>query len=412
MGASTRLSTREITVEPGSRQSCEIQVRNTGQIVDQFVIDIVGDARGWTVAEPDVLNIYPGEEATAQVTFEPPRTPSTRAGDVPFAIRVISREDSQGSAVEEGVVAVGAFADLVVEIAPRTSRGRRRGRHQLSVENRGNLPLPLDALGADADQHLRFRFSPESFTVEPGTATFVRLRARPVKLFWRGPNKTLPFQAFVTGAVSPPKSVDATMLQEQLLPRWLLPAIALLIAGIAALLGLWFTVVRPAVKSAATDQVTKQTQASTKTAQAAKRAANQAQANSQKALTASGANGGANASGAAGSPSSSPTGGRIQLNVAPGKSGEQSLGGIPKAKTFQLTDVILENPNGDLGTIFLKRGSGILFELNLADFRDLDYHFVSPITVPKGVPLTYSVTCANTTKQACTPAVYLGGYLQ
>jgi hypothetical protein len=427
MGASTRLSSGQLTVEPGGRQACDIQVRNTGAVVDQFIIDVVGDARGWTVVEPATLNVYPGEEATARVEFHPPRSSSVRAGDVPFAVRVVSTEDAEGSGVEEGIVAVGGFIDVAVAISPRTSRGRRRARHELTVENRGNIAVPLDIAAADVDQQLRFSVAPTSFTADAGTATFVKVRPRPVKRFWKGPNKTLPFQTFVTGQQIKPVTADAAMLQEQLLPRWLLPAVALLMAGCAVLVGLWFLVLKPAVKSTATDEATKQTKASTQTANHAQQAAQQAQANSQRALTASGATGGkgaghgaggaggaggANGTASTGSPSTTPTGGRIQLTVKPGSSGSQSLAGVPKNKAFELTDVILENPNGDLGSVFLKRGKGVLFDLNLADFRDLDYHFVSPITVPKGTPLIFSADCANTTKRQCTPAVYLGGYLQ
>lgn len=426
MGASTRLSSREVIVEPGGRQACDIQVRNTGTVVDQFVIDVVGEARGWTVVEPAVLNVFPGEEATARVEFQPPRTPSVRAGDVPFAVRVVSTEDTEGSAVEEGVVSIGGYLAISASMSPRTSRGRRRSRHDLLVENRGNMAVPLDVAAADVDQQLLFRVRPTSFTADPGTATFVTVRPHPVKRFWKGPNRTLPFQAFVTGQEVKPVTADAAMIQEQLLPKWLLTAVALAVAAAALLVGLWFAVLKPAVKSTATNEVAKQTKANTQTANKAQQAAQQAQANSQKALAASGAGGGkgagkgtgaggaggggAGASG--GSPSTTPTGGRIQLNIQPGKNGGQALAGIPKNKTFQLTDVILENPNGDLGSVFIKRGSGVLFQLNLADFRDLDYHFVSPITVPKGTPLVFTADCANTAKRACTPAVYLGGYLQ
>lgn len=421
MGASTRLSDRQLTVEPGGRQSCTIQVRNTGAVVDQFVLNVVGDARGWTVVEPPTLNVYPGEEATARIEFQPPRTSTVSAGDVPFAVRVVSTEDAEGSVVEEGVVSVGSFLDVSAALSPRTSRGRRRARHDLTIENRGNSAVPLDVAAADADQQLRFRVSPTSFTAAAGTATFIKVRPHPVKTFWKGTNKTLPFQTFVTGQEIKPVTSDAAMIQEQLLPRWLLMALALALAGVAILAGLWLLVLKPAVKSTATDEVQKRTNATTQTAKKAQQTAQQAQANSQRALTASGATGaggkgagsGAGGSGSGtGSPSTTSTGGRIQLTVQPGKTGSQSLAGVPKNKAFELTDVILENPNGDLGSIFLNRGSGTLFELNLADFRDLDYHFVSPITVPKGVPLTFSTDCANTAKRPCTPAVYLGGYLQ
>jgi hypothetical protein len=81
---------------------------------------------------------------------------------------------------------------------------------------------------------------------------------------------------------------------------------------------------------------------------------------------------------------------------------------VPAAKILQLTDVVLENPNGDLGTLAIQRNGVPLLSLNLANFRDLDYHFVAPISFSPGAQLQIAVaSCPN----ACTPSVYFSGYL-
>ena len=109
MGASVTLVTPAVAVEPGQVVSIEVRVRNTGSVVDEFALDVLGDAAGWAAVEPPTLSLFPGAEGTAQAVFRPPRAASTPAGAVPFGLRARSREDAAGSAVEEGTVEVGSF---------------------------------------------------------------------------------------------------------------------------------------------------------------------------------------------------------------------------------------------------------------------------------------------------------------
>jgi hypothetical protein len=49
-----------------------------------------------------------------------------------------------------------------------------------------------------------------------------------------------------------------------------------------------------------------------------------------------------------------------------------------------------------------------LLQLSMSNFRDLDYHFVSPIVFHSGSQLQL-ITAGCTT--ACSPGVYYSGYL-
>jgi hypothetical protein len=51
--------------------------------------------------------------------------------------------------------------------------------------------------------------------------------------------------------------------------------------------------------------------------------------------------------------------------------------------------------------------------VRLENFRDLDYHFVSPLVVAGGQILTLKVECQNEPPAApdsCTPALYYSGF--
>ena len=98
MGASVTLVTPAVAVEPGQSVIVAIKVRNTGTVVDEFGLDVLGDAAGWATVSPASLNLFPGAEGDAQAVFAPPRAASTPSGLVPFGLRARSREDPAGSA--------------------------------------------------------------------------------------------------------------------------------------------------------------------------------------------------------------------------------------------------------------------------------------------------------------------------
>src|SRR6266536_2390940 len=118
MGATATLSEAGLVAEPGQETTCSVTIRNAGQVVDQFAIDVVGDASGWATAEPATVNLMPGETGTVTVRFAPPRSSDVPAGLIPFGVRVFSSEDPAGSVVEEGTVQLGAFTEVTAEIVP------------------------------------------------------------------------------------------------------------------------------------------------------------------------------------------------------------------------------------------------------------------------------------------------------
>ena len=255
MGASVTLVTPALAVEPGQEATGEVRVRNTGSVVDEFTLDVLGDAAGWAAADPAVISLFPGAEGTAKLVFRPPRAASTPAGVVPYGLRARSREDPAGSAVEEGSIDVGTFLDPFAELAPRTSRGSGSGSHDLAIDNRGNARLNAEVEGTDADRNLKFDIKPPGVVVEPGMAGFAKIRVSPVKRFWRGQPKTRPFQLFVKPEGGTPITIDGTLLQESVLPPWFLKALIALIVLLIALVLIWLLLLKPTIQTAASDAV-------------------------------------------------------------------------------------------------------------------------------------------------------------
>ncbi|HKN95807.1 MAG TPA: hypothetical protein VJX10_01725, partial [Pseudonocardiaceae bacterium] len=293
MGVVATIETVTLEVDPGAEVSSEVRIRNTGMVVDRVLLEVLGAAAEWAVIEPPQLNLLPGTDGVATVTFRPPRSSEVLAGSVDYAVRARSQEDPAGSVVEEGSVTVTRFTELTAELEPRTAHGRRAANFRLVVSNLGNHPVTTEVSALDPDVLLNFRLKPPVVVALPGTSTYVKLRAAPRKRFVRGPDKSLPFQAFVLPESAEPVTVDGAVLQQQMMPKWLLPAVALVVAAAAILVALWFLVLKPTVQSTAVQAAAQQNQQLAAGVSAANKAATEA----SKAAVA--ANGGAAGGGAA-----------------------------------------------------------------------------------------------------------------
>jgi hypothetical protein len=184
------------------------------------IAGVLGDTAAWTQVEPYVLSLLPGAEGTAEIRFRPPRSSEISARAIPFGLRAASREDPDGSTVEEGTVEVTPFIDTSAEVIPRTARGRVAANYDLAFDNRGNTKINAEMTAVDPNNALTFEFEPAGLVADPNTAAFARVKAKPRKRFLRGPARTHTFQVTVAPTGTPPLTTDATLLQEGLIPKW------------------------------------------------------------------------------------------------------------------------------------------------------------------------------------------------
>ena len=403
MGAVALLESRLVAVTPGSQASVQLRVRNTGSVVDQFTFQVLGDAQAWSTIAPPSLSLFPGAEEAVTITFAPPRSSQVPAGQLPFGLHVISKEDPQGSVVEEGAVDVAPFADVFAELAPRTSRGSRGASHDLAIDNRGNTPINATLSAADPDQLLNFDVRPPGLVAQPGTATFAKVGVKPRRSFWRGVSQTRPFQVLLEGAGPTPVTVQGTMVQEAILPPWTMRALMLLAAAIVALIVLWFLLIKPAVESTAQQQTNQALQAAGITPPS-----NQGQQQGSGGPTPP--------------PIASPVGSGLSIPSAPPlNGGGQPLDGtlkasgdqysVPPNRTLFVTDLIFSNAQTDAsGSLVLTRSGSPVLTLQLENFRDIDYHFVTPIVFAAGQQL--GLGCGAGAVNCSDQTVYYSGYLR
>ncbi|WP_371098815.1 COG1470 family protein [Streptomyces sanglieri] len=405
---SAELETPTVTVSPGTEATTTLTVRNDGDIVEAYTLEVVGDCAAWSTVEPARVSLYPGTSEVVTVRLAPPRSHEVRAGEIPLGVRVLPAEHPESVAVPEATVIVAPFHELRAELDPGRRSGWRGARFRAAVQNRGNTPVDIALTGKQAGEELRLAFTQGQQRLEPGESAEAGLRVRARKLIWFGQPVTWPFE--VEAAESTEGNTDGErsgrsetlpgeFAQLPILPRWLL----IVLAALLALLLAWFALVRPAVRSTAK-------QAANEAAQEKKPDGQQGAADGGtgdptggqgqdkgdgkgKPGTSGGAGSGGSTSGTGGG-----TGGTQQssatIDVQTG-SGAQKKGTyqVPEGKVFGVTDIVVANFQGDEGVLTISFGKRKITTIALETFRNQDYHWVTPIEIQENDTVTASVTC-------------------
>ena len=191
-----RLDAALTSVQPGGQARVQVTIANTGTVVEGYQVQVLGPSAAWSRVEPAEVSVYPQQEATVTVTFQPPAGTSVPGGRQGYGVLARSTLDPQFSAAAEAVVEVTAVLSVQATITPVTSSGNWQGRHQLSLTNAGNDAVSLRVDAVDPDETLGFRIQPASVTLPPGGRAEVEVRAiakRPMQ--WRTPARR-PFRVF------------------------------------------------------------------------------------------------------------------------------------------------------------------------------------------------------------------------
>lgn len=421
MSTAASLDSADVEVTPGQEVVVPLHIRNNGTVVADYEFEVLGPARAWIAVAPLPEGVMPGASTSTTVTFRPPRDAAVPAGEFAFGIRVLPRDDPSQAVVPEGFVQVLAYLDTTSELIPRASQGSRRGRHQVAVDNRGNIAVPVMLQGATDGERVVVDCRPPAVTVMPGEAVFVDVLVRARGRIWRNKPVTHPFEVVVTPTDSSPVVLQGTYVQGPVAPPWLWKLLAALLLIAIALVVLWFSLLKPTIESQAEEAVAEEKAEAAQSAEQAQEAADAAGTAADSAGTSAGAAQDArdDVRAAQGRP---PAPAAVEVPVAERLTTTGVVPDayvVPQGNTFRLTDLVLGNPQGDFGRVQVLVGQSVLFDLAMENFRDLDYHFVSPIVVNEGGFVQLRATCARPGRppaararpSACDVSLYLGGTL-
>ncbi|MFE4797060.1 hydrolytic protein [Streptomyces sp. NPDC056708] len=399
-----------VTVSPGAEATTTLTVRNDGDIVEAYTLEVVGDCAAWSTVEPARVSLYPGTSEVVTVRLAPPRSHEVRAGEIPLGVRVLPAEHPESVVVPEATVVVEPFHELRAELDPRRRRGWLGSRFRTAVQNKGNTAVDVALTGKQAGEELRLAFTPGQRRLEPGESAEVRLRVRARKLIWFGEPVAWPFEVEVaesaerdTDGEQPgrPETLTGEFAQLPVLPKWLL----IVLAALLALLLAWFALVRPAVRStakqAANEAAQEKTprneqQGATTAGGTGDQGKNQGQGDGTGKPNASGGSGSGGSSSGTGGGSGGTQQSSATIDVQTG-SGAKKKGTyqVPKGKVFGITDIVVANFQGDEGVLTFSFGERKITTIALETFRNQDYHWVTPIEIQENDTVTASVTCAK-----------------
>ncbi len=228
-----------------------LRLRNTGDVVDEYRFEPVGDLAPWTTVEPQSLRLYPGTTGSVDLVFAPPRTPDATAGPNAYAVRISPTEHPEATTVPEGNLTITPFTEVRAELVPPTVKGRFRGRPKLAVDNLGNTKVTASLSGSDNGDQLSYDIHPSNVQIEPGRAVFVKATLKPRQIIWFGSKEERPYALAVKRSGVTPLDVDGTYVQRSFLPGWLATSLGILLALAITFVTLWIAYKRP-VASAAT----------------------------------------------------------------------------------------------------------------------------------------------------------------
>jgi hypothetical protein len=399
VGRMTTVATLEtplVDVSPGTEAACWLTLRNSSDIVESYDLAVLGEAAAWTSLDPATVSLYPGDATRVSVLFHPPRSGRVGAGEVPFAVRVLPSQRPDTAVVPEGVVRVLPFVETTAEIRPRTSKGRLRARHEIAIDNRGNVPVNVGISGSDQDDALTVTSRPGALTVGAGRAAFTGVSLKHRRTLWRGQPVTRPFQVLVAPDGAPPVTLDGTTLQLPVVPRGAGRVLAALLALALLGAGLWLGLMKPAVESAAKDAVREPM--ARMEANQDKILKGQEQGDPTAPQTTTPPVTTQTTTPPPVAPPPAPPPGiqhRFETFAAANATRTAPARTAAANTTLIITDLVLQNPQGDTGRIDVIVDGRAVLTFALQNFRDYDYHLVSPIEIPAGRSITVQTRCGT-----------------
>jgi len=447
------LDKTHLEVDPGSKVATEIEIVNTGDIVEDFRFELVGPAAPWASVDPAEVALFPGDSAKANVTFAPPRKPTTRAAELPFGVKVVPLNDPAASVVEEGRLEVKRFVELNVEPMPDSTRGRLHGKLGVVVDSMSNVPVSVALKGQDASGRLGVRAKPPTASIAPGQSTFFKVKVKPHHRIYRGTAQSHRYKLVAEPDTGEPVKKDATHLQRSIFPRGALPLAGLAIVGLVVLMFLRAqpssTAVTSAPSLAAATSSTTASSSSSSTRPGSSTASSQAAAQQTTSSTSSTSSSSSTTSSTSPSsttttsepgasstttvPASStttttaptsklpaPFGQTLEVVASPGSSGEQSYS-FPSGEVLQVSEVLFENVQPDSGVVRLEvappsgsSGSSPqdLFFTGLSglSFQTLSFS-QQPVSIGPGSSVIVSVSCDKSSSQSCDAGAFISGQL-
>ena len=226
---SATLNPSRLSVVPGETASTTLTIINSSGRVDHFNVAIRNLPDGWLLIPETSIELLQDATDTVTITFNPPREPSSDAGNYSFEIVLTSRGQPHTFPVTVyGQLQVGSFYGFTVDLHP--TRLNKRTRTSLDIQNTGNTAQQYRIEVTDPEESLDIRVNPDQVFLEPGKEATVAIQVRAQSRPFIGTTTQNAFEVTVTEERqgSTPQTQDG---QLTIRPRLTTQTVSLLIAG-------------------------------------------------------------------------------------------------------------------------------------------------------------------------------------
>ena len=394
----------DTTVRPGTSASLSVVVENVGDRTETYTIIPAGLSAAWTTVSRPNVTLFAGSRDVIEVSVRPPAIPSTSSGPTAVAVRVIPQSDPDESTVTETIITVSPFDDRRITMLQPLLRGRRRATYEFTVDNQGNNLASCRLHLVDASGRVDGSFDPPAVGVAPGSSSLVRLKLRARRSYLRRAERQVDFEVEATEPEHEPATGHATLIQPPTIPLRTIGRAALILAGLGLVVAAWYWVVRPEIRDAADravdDRVAEFTP-SESTIVATTTTTTLPVEEEDPVVP--------------GDVVGEAVSYRIAVDVGITQERSESIQ-VPPDSRFLMTDLVLQNPNGDLGTAQLLRNGDVLYTWDLGAMNNANEFQprVSPLPFEPSDNIVLSVACEAAGKPSgtgCEIAVLMGGTL-
>jgi hypothetical protein len=405
MAAQAWFSRSDIEVVPGTSAVFQLTIVNLGDTTESFSLAPVGLAAGWTTIRPGSVTLFGGSQEVVDVEVHPPLLPSTTAGPTALTVRIVPQSDPDDVGSSETTLQVGPTFTRRLHMLQPALRARRTAVYEMMLENQGNTQASCRLHLLDPTGRVDGDFDPPAAGVEPGASSLIRLKVHATRLQWERRSRTVQFTIDADQPGAPTASAPVTFVQASMIPERLFGRLLAIAVTIAALAGVWFGIVKPAVRDAADDAVAEQLPAAVS-------------ANTSVVSTPVVSNDSVPVTTVVVAPQDEVDEGtlfsRLLAPASPAGQTASVVVDVPAGSTFQLTDFALQNPDKDLGVAVLMNGTNEIYRVSLNDVQlgDKRVSWVSPPEVPGGTSLVFQVTCTGpggTASGNCTTTLLVSG---
>jgi hypothetical protein len=387
MAAQAWFSRSDIEVVPGTSAVFQLTIVNLGDTTESFSLAPVGLAAGWTTIRPGSVTLFGGSQEVVDVEVHPPLLPSTTAGPTALTVRIVPQSDPDDVGSSETTLQVGSTFTRRLHMLQPALRARRTAVYEMMLENQGNTQASCRLHLLDPTGRVDGDFDPPAAGVEPGASSLIRLKVHANRLQWERRSRTVQFTIDADQPGCPTASAPVTFVQASMVPERLFARLLATAVVVAALAGVWFGIVKPAVRDAADDAVAEQLPAAISSTSVVSVPV-VANPNDSVPVTT-----------LAAAPAVVDEGVLFSKLLAPPTPAGQTAAltvDVPAGSNFRLTDVAVQNPNQDAGVAVLMNGTNEIYRWSLTDVvADRRVSWVSPIEVAGGSSLIFQVTCSG-----------------